>query len=552
MAAGTDFSLIIGFGTDMGSAEDAAMGFAEAVEEAVGVEARAIELNQIEPADLLSASHFIAVTSTFGGGEFPDSATVFWEAISADGIARLEKLKFSVLALGDSGYDLFCNAGRLLGERLAALGAMRLVDRVDVDGAYEQPAAAWTADVVKLLAADHAGPVPSAAVRANTHRVPADDANQDRSRPVEVRLVVNRLFNARESDKEVRHYEVDLAGSGLTYQAGDSIAVHATNDPTLVEAILTEFGLSADHPVADHVAPLGELLAHHFEIRTPSRELRVLVASRTPDAEVADALGDDGGASPGSWLYGKGVLDLIRAGDLTVDELLDCLRPLQPRDYSIASSPTAHPDRAHLTVTTVRYTAGDGRRHGGVASTYLADRGDSLLVRLRPNHYFRLPAGDVPIIVIGPGTGIAPFRGFLQERAAVGAPGPSWLFFGDRRRSTDFLYGDELESFVASGTLTRLDMAFSRDAGDKCYVEHRMWENAPAIFDWLEDGAHVYVCGDALSMAKDVDAMLHKIVARCGAWTRSRRTPTSTTSSSRTATCATSTNGLTSRLSFRV
>jgi sulfite reductase (NADPH) flavoprotein alpha-component len=331
---------------------------------------------------------------------------------------------------------------------------------------------------------------------------------------------VNRVLTSPESDKEVRHYELDLTGSGISYHAGDSIAVHATNDPALVDEILAELGVAADHVLPDHDEPLGVLLTERLEIRTPSRALQALVASRTHDRQAAAALGgaEPAVAVPGSWLYGKDVLDLIRLAELTVDDVVDTLRPLQFRDYSIASSPVAHPDRVHLTVATVRYSAGD-RQHGGVASTYLAERGDPLRVHLRPNHNFRLPAADVPIIMVGPGTGIAPFRAFLQERRATGATGRSWLFFGDRRRATDFLYGDELEAFASCGTLTRLDVAFSRESADgsKVYVQHRMLENASEVFSWLQDGAHVYVCGDEKRMAKDVDATLRDIVSRCGA-----------------------------------
>jgi sulfite reductase (NADPH) flavoprotein alpha-component len=294
--------------------------------------------------------------------------------------------------------------------------------------------------------------------------------------------------------------------------------VHASNDPLLVDAILHQFGVGADHAVADHDEPLGALLTHRLEIRTPSRALQALVAASTDDVEAAAALGADHVATPGSWSYGKDVLDLIRLADLAVDEVVDTLRPLQFRDYSIASSPLVHPDHVHLTVATVRYTAGD-RTHGGVASTFLAERGETLLVHLRPNHTFRLPAADVPIVMIGPGTGIAPFRAFLQERRASGATGRSWLFFGDRHRATDFLYGDELDDFLESGTLTRLDLAFSRDRADggpKEYVQQRMWENSSELFGWLQDGAHVYVCGDEKRMAKDVDATLHDIIARRG------------------------------------
>jgi sulfite reductase (NADPH) flavoprotein alpha-component len=513
---GQQFSLIVGYGTDMGNAEDAAMTFTETLE-SVGIEAEAIELNQIDVADLQTATHFVAVTSTFGDGEFPDNATLFWEAISGE-TERLEHLSFAVLALGDISYDLFCHAGRLLDERLEALGATRLAERVDIDGFYEQPAKAWSTDVVKLLAAESTEP--ASTVVANTSEIKEVEPPHSRERnlPVDVRLVVNRRLTAPESDKEVRHYEIDLAGTGISYQAGDSIAVHASNDPALVDAILSQLGVGRGYAVADHDEPLGVLLTDKFEIRTPSRALKALVASRTSDELAAAALRSDSALVPGSWLYGKDVLDLIKLGGLAVDEVVDTLRALQFRDYSIASSPLAHSDRVHLTVATVRYSAED-RTHGGVASTFLAERGDTMRVHLRPNNHFRLPADDVPIIMIGPGTGIAPFRAFLQERHANKAPGRSWLFFGDRRRATDFLYGDELQGFVESGTLTRFDVAFSRDGAagvPKTYVQHRMLEQAAEFFDWLQAGAHVYVCGDAERMAKDVDATLHDIVAQSG------------------------------------
>ncbi|WP_454793442.1 diflavin oxidoreductase [Mycolicibacterium lutetiense] len=475
----------------MGNAEDAAMSFAEATT-AAGIPAEAVELNQVELGQLSTATHFIVVTSTFGDGEFPDTATLFWEAISAS-TERLEHMSFAILALGDTSYELFCNAGKLLDARLEQLGATRIADRIDVDGYYQEPAAAWTTDLVKQLTAAQAGPAAPIAV---VETAPADPPlrPQERNRPFGAALTVNRLLTATESDKEVRHYELDLTGSGITYQAGDSLAVHAINDPGLVAAILAEFKVGPAHRVADAEETLGVLLTEHLEIRTPSRALQDL-------------------AGPAA--YGEDVLDLIRRADLTVDEVVDTLRPLQFRDYSIASSPLVHPDHIHLTVATVRYPAAD-RQHGGVASTYLAERTQTVRVHLRPNHHFRLPADDVPIIMIGPGTGIAPFRAFLQERQAAAAPGRSWLFFGDRRRATDFLYGDELTGFVESGTLTRMDMAFSRDQDAKVYVQQRMRENSAELFAWLQEGAHLYVCGDADRMAKDVDATLHEIIADNG------------------------------------
>jgi sulfite reductase (NADPH) flavoprotein alpha-component len=505
------FSLVVAYGSDMGTAEYIAMQFCDDAR-AVGIETTEIELNQLPVTDLQTATHFVVVTSTFGDGEFPDNANLFWESLHAS-TDRLEHLHFAVLSLGDSSYELFCNAGILLDTRLEELGAVRLADRVDVDCYFEGHADEWKSDVVKLLQEAHDAPQADA---ANIPDHPAADAPRRNVSPVNARVLVNRLLTAPQSDKEVRHYEIDLADTGIAYEAGDSIAVHAANDPALVEAVLTRLGVGADHTVADHDRPLGELLAEHLEIRTPSRALQELVATRTGDAAVAAALGGDDPELRRTWLYGRDVLDLIEHTELTVDELVEVLRPLQFRDYSIASSPLAHPDRLHLTVATVRYRLAD-RGRSGVASSFLAHRCESVRMHLRPNHAFRLPAHDVPIVMIGPGTGIAPFRAFLQERQACGATGKSWLFFGDRRRATDFLYGEELHAFTESGTLTRLDLAFSRDGdGPKRYVWHHMREHAAQLFDWLQDGAHVYVCGDADRMARDVDRTLHEIVEQAG------------------------------------
>lgn len=512
--------MLVGYGSDMGNAEDAAMSFAEAFEETTGLSAEAVELNQVDIADLQSATHLIVVTSTWGDGEFPDNATLFWEALSAEAADRLEHLSFAVLALGDTGYDLFCNAGRLLDGRLEQLGATRLAERVEIDGSYAKPAAAWTTDVVKLLAAEHTTAAAGAVVSSRAAQPPEETApaNPDRDHPFEARVVVNRLLTAPGSDKEVRHFELDLSGSGIAYAAGDSLAVHPVNDPALVDAILAEFGLGPEHTVPGHDEPLGTLLTHHLEIRTPSRALRELAAARSRDEHAAAALGENAAATQDSWLYGRDVLDLIRLGTLTADEVIDTLRPLQYRDYSIASSPLVSPDHVHLTVATVRYALAD-RHYGGVATTFLADRAETVRIHLRPTHSFRLPGPDVPVIMIGPGTGVAPFRAFLQDRRAVGAKGRSWLFFGNRRRAGDFLYQAEFEDHLRSGVLSRLDLAFSRDGAADApnrYVQQRMWENSTELFSWLEEGALLYVCGDAERMAKDVDAALHAIVATAG------------------------------------
>ncbi len=521
MSESSDFSLLVAYGSDMGSAEYVAMQFAEATT-AIGIAAEEIELNQVALADLQTATHLVVVVSTFGDGEFPDNATLFWEELSAPGAARLEHLSFAVLALGDSGYELFCNAGRLLDDRLEALGATRLADRYEIDGHYEPESGTWIADTTKIIVALH-NERPAASVTVNAETVAApekpapDKSPWDRNNPYAATLAVNRLLSAPGADKEVRHFEIDLADSGISYAAGDSVAVHPVNDPRLVEALLAALGVGPDHAVDGHDLPLGTLLAEHLEIRIPSRALQALVGARTRDPAAAAALNADP-EQQSAWLYGRDVLDLLELADLGVDEVVETLRPLQFRDYSISSSPLAHPGRVHLTVATVEYTR-PTRRHGGVASTYLARRCDSVRVHLRPNTAFRLPAPDVPIIMVGPGTGIAPFRGFLQERQTLGAAGKSWLFFGDRRRATHYLYGEELEGFVDSGHLTRLDLAFSRDGNagaTKCYVQHRMREQAGELWSWLQDGAYFYVCGNADRMARDVDKTLHEVVATGG------------------------------------
>lgn len=492
------FSLVIGYASDMGSAEFVAFQLATALKE-IGVDVTETELNDIGFDDLRTATHFLVVASTWGEGELPDNGALFWEMLSAADADRLEHLDFAVFALGDSGYDLFCNAGKIIDERLAALGATRVADRVDCDGYWEAEAETWIPDMVKLLEA--ARGTTETAVTAEVAvlaEVAAAACPWTHHHPYAARLAVNRRLNEATSDKEVRHVEIDLGDSGITYAAGDSLAVHPVNDPTLIQAIMSRLGVGVDHEVDGCDLTLDELLGEHFEIRTPSRALRELAASRVGDLP-ADA----------------DVLDLIDMADLDVHEVLDTLRPLQFRDYSIASSPLEHPGTVHLTVATVRHTARD-RRRGGVASTYLADRCRTVRVHPRPNHHFRLPAADVPIIMVGPGTGVAPFRAFLQERRATGARGRSWLFFGDRRRDTDFLYGDEIQGFADTGVLSRLDLAFSRDSAAKDYVQHHLLAQAKDVYAWLEEGAHFYVCGDADRMARDVDRALHEVIATAG------------------------------------
>ena len=318
------------------------------------------------------------------------------------------------------------------------------------------------------------------------------------------------------SDKEIRHFEFALADSGIEYEAGDALAVIPENDPALVDAIAEHFRMSADTEVDGE--PLGELLGQRYEISAPSKDLLGEVESRADNEELSHVLRGGVKETLERWLYGKDVLDVLRiAGDdLSVEEFIGLLKPLQHRAYSISSSPLAHPDRIHLTVAAVRYQA------TAVSAAACARRSLPIAearakIFLQPNKSFRVPADDdAPMVMVGPGTGIAPFRAFLQERALRGAKGRNWLFFGDQHREHDFVYADEITGWQESGLLNRLDLAFSRDQAEKIYVQTRMLEHGEELFAWLEEGGHFYVCGDATRMAKDVDKALHGVVATHG------------------------------------
>ncbi|MFJ4617567.1 sulfite reductase subunit alpha [Streptomyces sp. NPDC088812] len=514
------------FGTQTGNAEFLADELVAGAR-ARGLGAAATALDAVTPERLAAMSHVLVVTSTYGEGEMPDNAGLFWEALQAGTAPRLEGLRYAVLGLGDRGYDDFCQAAKLIDTRLEQLGAGRVHDRVDCDVDFEEPAAVWTAAVLDRVAAETGatGPGTGTGTGAGTGTAAGTAAKAsarprsawNRRNPYRSRLAVNRLLSAPGSAKEIRHYEFDLGDSGITYEAGDALAVVPVNDDTLVGALLEQLGASGDEEVDGR--PLAEVLRTEREIRTPSKELVADLVERAPSSDLASVVAHGDRSDLDSWLWGRDVFDLLRdagAAAPGLDELLPFLRPLQARQYSISSSPLAHPDRIHLTVASVRYGT-PHRRYEGVASTYLADRvgeGATVGVHLQPNASFGVPADDdAPMVMIGPGTGIAPFRGFLHERAARGAAGRNWLFFGDQHRATDFVYEDELTELRERGVLTELDLAFSRDQAEKVYVQTRMRERSRELYAWLEDGAHVYVCGDASRMAKDVEAALMGVIA---------------------------------------
>ncbi|WP_027466020.1 sulfite reductase subunit alpha [Curtobacterium sp. UNCCL17] len=516
------------FGTQTGNAEFLADELVAGAK-ARGLGGRASALDAVTPEQLAEMSHVLVVTSTYGEGEMPDNAGLFWDAIQASTVPRLEGLQYAVLGLGDTSYDEFCQAGKLLDTRFEQLGATRIHDRVDCDVDFEDPAALWTAAVLDRLAAEAgataapgattgggAGDGAGATGGAGASRASRPGSQWNKRNPYPSRLVENRLLSSLRSAKEIRHYEFDLGDSGIEYAAGDALAVVPVNDEVFVADLLEQVGANGGE--AFDGRPITEVLRTDREIRTPSKDLIADLVQRAPSSELAAVVAHGDKHELDRWLWGRDVLDLLRdAGPAApgLDELLPNLRPLQARQYSISSSPLAHPDRIHLTIASVRY--GDPHRmYAGVASTFLADRVDpdgTVDVYLQPNASFGVPADEsAPMIMIGPGTGVAPFRGFLHERAVSGATGRNWLFFGDQHRDTDFVYRDELTELQEQGVLDRLDLAFSRDQAEKVYVQTRMLERSAELFAWLEDGGHVYVCGDASRMAKDVEAALLQVI----------------------------------------
>jgi len=470
-------SLLIAFGSQSGNAESLAKRLAR---EAAGrgFTARAAGLDSLQPADLVKDKNVLLITSTWGEGDMPDNAISFWDAINQNGASpKLDGVQYSVLALGDKNYtDTFCLAGKKLDARLAELGATRIVDRVDCDVEFDDLAKKWSANAFTILSGSSAASVP----------VPAEeeDIGCSKKKPFPAPLLANIELNSKGSSKDTRHIAFSLKDSGLTYEVGDALGVFVQNCPEVVDAIIAAHAFDPEAPVtleSGITCKLREALLKHFEVRQ--------LLGKPPEAGI------------------------------TTPAFLENLRKLQPRLYSIASSVKAHPDEVHLCVGAVRYST-DGVQHKGVASTFLSDRlalGDTTGIYFHTANHFRLPTDlTKPVIMVGPGTGIAPFRAFLEEREATGASGKNWLFFGDQKRSTDFLYHDQIIEWVQKGFLTRLDTAFSRDQEEKIYVQTRMTQAASELWQWLEEGAHFYVCGDAKRMAKDVDDALHSIIQTAG------------------------------------
>ena len=504
------------YGTQTGTAEIIANDAAEKAR-SKGFTPRLAELDDVDMGTLASMQNMLVVVSTYGEGEMPDNSHQFWQALSASTAPRLDSLNYGVLALGDTGYEFFCQAGRLIDTRLEQLGAKRMTDRVDCDIDYEELAEKWFADVLPDIG-DVAEATPFA-------EAPKTKSDWGRKNPYMSTILDNRLLSGSESGKEIRHITFDLRGSGMTYEAGDALGVMPVNSQELVQAWLDRLGAKAEDTLESQDRPLGDLLRNNFEIMTPSRDMVRALEPLVKNDELTYVVNKGDKEALNNFLWGKDALDLMNLSPslkLSASDVIGWLKPLQHRAYSISSSPKAHDCEVHLTVAAVRWMR-ENRSYGGVCSTFLADcvtEGATAGIFVSPNNNFRVPDDDsVPMIMVGPGTGIAPFRAFLQERRERGANGTNWLFFGDQHRASDFIYEDEIGALSESGVLTRLDLAFSRDQAEKIYVQHRITENGKDLFGLLQEGGHFYICGDAKRMAQDVDKALHAIIETQGGMT---------------------------------
>ena len=514
--------LTVLYGTESGNSEVLAERTVKAAKKR-GFQAVMKNMSEMTTAELAKVANLLVIVSTWGDGEPPESSITFYKELMATEIS-LGKIRFSVCALGDTSYEKFCQTGKDLDSRLETLGGVRAFPRQDCDVDYEDSYVAWMEGALATLAPATASPAVSfvAPVRETV-------VEYGKKNPFPSETIGSVVLSGEGSAKETLHLEFSLAGSGLVYEPGDALAVIPLNAPDTVKAVIQAAKLTGNEEVEVKGAGrklLADALREDYDITAISRAVLTKLAEAADSALLRDLLSEESKPRLKEYVSGREIIDALEdfaPNGLPADVLAGIFRKLPPRLYSIASSPLAHADEVHLTVAAVRYDA-HGRKRKGVCSTYLADlvkAGDPVQVFVQPNKNFRLPAdGSTPVIMVGPGTGIAPFRAFVEHRAALGSPGRNWLIFGDQHYTYDFLYQLEWQDFLKEGALTRLDVAFSRDQPEKVYVQHRMVQHAKDLYQWLEEGAHFYVCGDANRMAHDVHEALISIVENQAGITR--------------------------------
>ncbi|MGN7762385.1 sulfite reductase subunit alpha [Paenibacillus sp. 22594] len=535
--ATTKLPVTILWASQTGNAEGAAIDCAKKLQQA-GYDVRLVNMNHYTVSDLAANRFVLFIASTFGAGDPPDNGESFFQSLKAENAPQLQDLHYAVLAFGDSNYDLFCGFGRNLDTRLTELGAQRLLDCAHCDTDFQEQVDAWTNDISALLSGFAGNPKPSIPAEASGNSSPqlavsaqvapsSEPRGYHRNHPVPSRLLFKQNLNKAGSEKETRHYAFDLTPAGVQFEAGDALGVWPANCPDLARSLLHTLGIEPSTPVrvkGQGEMPVTEALLRHFEIARVTPDMLRFIRDRSQDGCLSRLLDNENQADLKQWLWGRQLIDVLQEYpvSLSAQELVEQLKPLQPRLYSISSSPKANPNEVHITVSTVRYE-NNGNTRKGVCSTFLADlvtEDTDIPIFIQKNAHFRPPANpDAPMIMIGPGTGIAPFRGFLQDRKASGAKGKNWLIFGEQREDSDFYFRDELEVLQKDGFLHRLDTAFSRDQADKIYVQHRILEHGAELWAWLQEGAHVYVCGDAQQMAKEVDAALKTVIRQHGGMT---------------------------------
>ncbi|RJS94337.1 assimilatory sulfite reductase (NADPH) flavoprotein subunit [Salinisphaera sp. Q1T1-3] len=525
--AGTAEPITVLYGSQTGNAEDVAEQLV-ARASAAGLQATAVDMLDYKPRDLKKEKNIVICVSTHGEGDPPDNAEELHEFVFGKKAPKLEGVNFSVLAFGDTSYEHFCQTGRDFDAQLEKLGATRLVDRKDLDVDFDDDVEAWLDDVVtKFQDATGGGQahtnVTAMPGTAGQPEAEATTSAYSRKNPFPAEVLTNVVLNGRGSDKEVHHIELDTEDSGLQWEPGDSLGIIPANEPGVVAELIAALGVSADEQVTgiDGEVALEHALTHQYEITTLTRPFIEKYAEHAADDGLNALLGDDAREQLAEYMDGRFIIDLVEdypIDGMTGGDFVRLLRKLPPRLYSIASSHAANPDEIHLTVAAVRYKT-HGRDRHGVASIQLADRSEdaNLPIYIDHNKNFKLPSDDAaPIIMVGPGTGIAPFRAFLEEREERDATGKNWLFFGAQHFRSDFYYQTDWLRWREDGLLTRMDVAFSRDQADKIYVQHKIREAGAELYRWLEDGATVYVCGDANAMAADVHDALLEIIGEHG------------------------------------